>query len=151
MTGVFKWPRFAMACSDGKIFLYARSPVAPKNTSASEWGLLIMGSSALRLVARALLEMSTELVAHRREQLVGEVGLAARAETRVQGGRQDGNGHGLVDRGLDRPAPLSGVRHAPSELRERGIGEQGGRRQVQEPRGDDAATPPHLGDVGQVQ
>ena len=30
-------PRLIIACSDGKIFLYARSPVAPKKTSASEW------------------------------------------------------------------------------------------------------------------
>ena len=36
MTGTSSWPRLAMACSAGKIFLYARSPVAPKNTSASE-------------------------------------------------------------------------------------------------------------------
>src|SRR5215468_9038637 len=126
MTGVLRWPRFAMACSDGKIFLYARSPVAPKNTSASEWGLLIVKSSVLRLVARALLEMPAELVAHRREQLVSEVGLAARAETLVEGGRQDVSRHGLVDRGLDRPAPFSGVRHAPGELRQRRVPKQRG-------------------------
>ena len=36
MTGTLRWPRLAIACSEGKIFLYARSPVAPKNTSASE-------------------------------------------------------------------------------------------------------------------
>lgn len=34
-------PRLTIACSDGKIFLYARSPVAPKKTSASEWELVI--------------------------------------------------------------------------------------------------------------
>ena len=28
--------------SDGKIFLYARSPVAPKKTSASEWALVMI-------------------------------------------------------------------------------------------------------------
>ena len=36
MTGTSSVPRFTIACSDGKIFLYARSPVAPKNTSASD-------------------------------------------------------------------------------------------------------------------
>ena len=46
MTGTSRWPRLTIACSDGKIFLYARSPVAPKNTRASEWGLLIAGSFA---------------------------------------------------------------------------------------------------------
>src|SRR5579871_5390225 len=37
-------PRFIIACSAGKIFLYARSPVAPKNTSASEcvWSIVFL-------------------------------------------------------------------------------------------------------------
>ena len=34
--GTFSCPRLAMLCSAGKIFLNARSPVMPKNTSASE-------------------------------------------------------------------------------------------------------------------
>src|SRR5689334_22301702 len=38
MTGQSRLPRFTMLCSAGKIFLYARSPVAPKNTRASETG-----------------------------------------------------------------------------------------------------------------
>src|SRR5262249_24118299 len=40
-TGTIRWPRRTMAWSAGKIFLYARSPVAPRNTNASEWVLLI--------------------------------------------------------------------------------------------------------------
>src|SRR5271156_2766703 len=36
ITGTFRFPRFTMACSAGKIFLCARSPVAPKKTSASD-------------------------------------------------------------------------------------------------------------------
>ncbi len=46
MTGVSRWPRLIIAWSDGKIFLYARSPVAPKNTRASELEWLIAGSLA---------------------------------------------------------------------------------------------------------
>ena len=41
MTGTSRSPRLAIAWSEGKIFLYARSPVAPKNTSASECVSLI--------------------------------------------------------------------------------------------------------------
>src|SRR4029453_4013467 len=42
MTGMSRWPRLASACRAGKIFLWARSPVAPKNTSASDCSLLIL-------------------------------------------------------------------------------------------------------------
>src|SRR5713101_2656646 len=45
MTGMSRWPRFAIACSAGKIFLNARSPVAPKKTRASEWPSLIASSA----------------------------------------------------------------------------------------------------------
>ena len=41
-TGTLSVPRFTMACSAGKIFLYARSPVAPKNTNVSEWGMFML-------------------------------------------------------------------------------------------------------------
>jgi hypothetical protein len=41
-----RWPRFTIACSAGKIFLYARSPVAPKNTRASEGPSVITAQSA---------------------------------------------------------------------------------------------------------
>src|SRR5882762_3828120 len=36
MTGTFRCPRLTIAWSAGKIFLWARSPVAPKKTSASD-------------------------------------------------------------------------------------------------------------------
>src|SRR5580692_9233775 len=51
MIGTFRCPRFTIACSDGKIFLYARSPVAPKKTSASEWKLAmnVTPSSSFRV------------------------------------------------------------------------------------------------------
>jgi len=36
ITGTSSWPRFTKACKAGNIFLYSRSPVAPKMTRASE-------------------------------------------------------------------------------------------------------------------
>ncbi len=36
ITGTFRWPRRTMPWSAGKIFLYARSPLAPKKTRASQ-------------------------------------------------------------------------------------------------------------------
>jgi len=54
-----------------------------------------------------LLDVSTELVPHGREQLVLEIGLTARAEPLVQRRGEDRNGHRLVDGGLDRPPPLA--------------------------------------------
>ena len=68
---------------------------------------------------RRLLEMAAELVAHGRQQLVGEVRLAARAEALVQRGGEDGRRHRLVDGRLDRPPPLAGIGHAALEALER--------------------------------
>ena len=50
---------------------------------------------------------------------------------------------------VHRPSPESDTR--PANFDSAGILEQGGRRQVQQPRGDHAAAPPHLGDVAQVE
>ena len=44
-TGASSRPRFTIACRAGKIFLKARSPVAPKITNASD-GLRAMRASA---------------------------------------------------------------------------------------------------------
>src|SRR5918993_1230114 len=66
--------------------------------------------------SRRLLDMPAELVAHGREQLVGEIRLAARAEPLVERRRQDMRRHTLVDRRLDGPAALAGIGHPASEL-----------------------------------
>ena len=99
-----------------------------------------------------LLDVAAELEAHGRQQLVGEVRLAARREPLVQRGRQD------VRRACPRrwpPGSSSGPRPSPRRGRRSpsrsGDFEQGDRRQVEEPRGDHAAAAPDLGDVGQVQ
>src|SRR5207247_7733261 len=61
------------------------------------------------------------------------------------------SGHGRVDGGLDRPAPLARVRHPPSEFRESRIRDQGGRREIQQPRRDHTAAHPHLRDVREIE
>src|SRR5215470_18418009 len=146
MTGTCRCPRWTIACRAGKIFLYARSPVAPKKTRASEWATFIASSSC-----GGFFQVSTELIAQRREQFVGEICLAARAKTLIQRGRQDVRGHGLVDGGLDRPAPLARVRHPPGELRQSRIRDEGGRREIQQPRRDYTAASPHLRNVREIE
>ena len=61
-------------------------------------------------------EVATELVAHRREQFVGEFGLAAGAEPFVKRRRQDMGRHGFIDGGLDGPAPFAGIRDPAAEV-----------------------------------
>src|SRR6185295_11585945 len=73
ITGTFRSPRLIMLYSAGKIFLWARSPVAPKNTSASDGAGFVAMGSLLRLLV-----VAAELLAHRREDPVGEVGLTPR-------------------------------------------------------------------------
>src|SRR5262249_7846949 len=102
MTGTLRWPRLTIACKDGKIFLWARSPVAPKKTSASEWGTFILSSSFC-----GFFQMAAELIAHRREQLVGEIRLAAGAESLIERRAQNVSRRRLVDGGFDRPTPLA--------------------------------------------
>src|ERR1041385_6335506 len=94
--------------------------------------------------------MAAELLPYRREQLVGVMRLAARAEALVERGGQHGHRDALVDRGADRPAPLAGVRDAAAVLRQ--VGASGERRggEVEQPGRDDAAAAPHLGDLGYV-
>src|SRR5262252_8418781 len=94
MTGMSRWPRWIIACKAGKIFLYARSPVAPKNTRASECISLIVPTS------RDFLEMSAEPESHRREELVLIVGVTARGKAFIERRGEDGGRHGLVNSGL---------------------------------------------------
>ncbi len=93
---------------------------------------------AWSLSSLRLLDVAAELAAHGREQLVGEVGLAARRESPVEGGREHRGRHALVDGRLDRPAA------SPCPTRPRA----GQRRVLQgaiaemaeQPGGDDAAA-----------
>src|SRR3989441_4305656 len=87
--------------------------------------------------ARRLLDVAAELVAHRREHLLREGVLPARAEAREEGGGEDVAGNGFLERRHDRPAPLAGVRDDAGVGREgRVLGERL-RREVQEPGADE--------------
>src|SRR5262252_2937868 len=94
--------------------------------------------------------MPAESVAHRRQELIGKVRLASRAEALVQRGGEHRRRHGLVDRRLDGPAAFAGIRYAPGELRERGILDERGRREIEQPRRNHAAATPYFGYVGKI-
>src|SRR5215472_1270607 len=145
-TGTLRWPRRTIPCSAGKIFLYARSPVAPKKTRASELDSFMFDS-----LFRGFFEMSAELETHRREQLVLIIRLAARTKALIERGGEHRHRYGLVDGGLDRPAPFSGVGHAACKLLQVGIFHQCRGRQVEQPGCNDAAAAPHFSDVAQVE
>jgi hypothetical protein len=51
----------------------------------------------------SLFQVTSEPVPHRAQHLVGKIGLAARAETLEERSTEDGNRHGFVDGGRDRP------------------------------------------------
>ena len=75
-------------------------------------------SCCLLALPAAFLLVAAEFVAHRGQHLVGEVGLAARAEAFVQRGAEDRGRHDFVDGGRDRPAPLARIGHAAGEARQ---------------------------------
>src|SRR5215472_14282876 len=95
--------------------------------------------------------MTPEFVAHGGEQLVGECRLAARAETFVERGRKNWSRHGLVDRGLDRPASFPRVGDPARKVIERGILGQRSSGEVQEPRRDNTAASPYFRDIAQIE
>src|SRR5450432_997138 len=115
MTGTAKSPRLIMPWSDGKIFLYARSPVAPKNTSASAaTGLPPVSADAIVVLLAVPKREASEqalLVGHDHD-VGGQVGLdllrvaasdveAVEVEERRE--RRDGLQNPLV------PFPLAGL------------------------------------------
>ena len=95
--------------------------------------------------------MAAEAEAHRREQLVAERMLDPAAIARVKGGGQHVGGHLLLHRGIDGPLALARVGDAAGEMLELLVLGEADRDQVVEPRRDDTAAPPYLGDIGQVQ
>src|SRR5579864_978360 len=95
--------------------------------------------------------MAAELVAHGGKQLVREIRVAARAEALVERGRQHMGRDAFVDGGLDRPASLTGVGNVALKGSERGVARESIRRKVEQPRGDDAAAPPDLCYLGEIE
>src|SRR5689334_9144520 len=94
-------PSTIRRCSSGPY------PATALRTSASHAG-------------RGLLGVATELLAHRRQQLVAVVGLAAGAEAAEQGCAQDVDRDALIDRRSHGPTTLARVGDASAELRELG-------------------------------
>ena len=92
-----------------------------------------------------------EAEAHGGEHAVPEVALATGAESAIERRCQDGGRHGRVDGRHARPAALAGVGHEAAEALEVAVLDHRLCRQVEEPRGDDAAAAPQLRDRGQVQ
>src|SRR4029450_3351473 len=97
-----------------------------------------------------LLDVAAELITHRRQELALERRVTARAEALVERGRQHRNGHSLIDPRLNGPAPFAGIGYAARTLRERRIRHESAGGEVEEPRGDHAATPPNFRDVCHV-
>src|SRR5260221_10983363 len=83
-----------------------------------------------------LLDMAAELEAQCREQLVGELLLAARAEAGKHRRADHRRGNALVDRRLQRPASLAGIGDPAMEVGQVGILAQGTGGGVEEPRTD---------------
>src|SRR5689334_19031436 len=84
--------------------------VAPGCHISPLWGCgVVTDTRTPPSLPRGLLVVAAEGVAHGGQQLVGEVGLAARAETFVEGAGQHRGRHRLVDGGLDGPAAFAGV------------------------------------------
>src|SRR5438445_738651 len=106
-----------------------RSPDAPKITimqrSAMRPLSAFCGFSAMvqvLLLARGvLLDVSSELLAHRRQHLLGERMILPRAEPHVKGRCENVRGHGFFEGRLYRPATLARILHEAGEAVEPGI------------------------------
>src|SRR6266513_1389338 len=97
------------------------------------------------------LDVAAELLAHRREDLLGEGVVLPRSEADVERGGEHVHRDALFDRRHDRPAPLARVGDHARVVRERRVLDEGLRGEVEEPGRDDGAAPPNLGDVGDVE
>src|SRR5690349_11756008 len=84
--------------------------------------------SAVGLGWMGFFGVAAELVPQCRQNAVGKVGLAARAEPGVDGRAQHRRGNALVDRGLNGPAAFAGIGDAAVEvLQQRIFGKRCGR------------------------
>ena len=152
ITGTVSRPRRTSWYSDGKIFLWHRSPVAPNSTSASAvaarpwrcYDLLGPTFSPCSRGGRRTPGAWPRAPCRRTRP-------AARLEARVQRRGEHVRRHALLDGGLDRPAALAGIGDPSGEARQRRILRQRLGRQIQQPRGDDAAAAPHFGDLRHIE
>ncbi len=56
---------------------------------------------------RCALQVATELVAHGRQEPIGEIGVATRTESLIESRAQDMCRHALINRGCDGPATFA--------------------------------------------
>ncbi|EEF93657.1 hypothetical protein CATMIT_01710, partial [Catenibacterium mitsuokai DSM 15897] len=95
--------------------------------------------------------MPAELVAHRRQQLVGEGVLLTRTQALHQRSGDDRRGHVQVDRLGHGPAAFAGIFHVRRDALQRRILAQRIGAEVEQPRTHHAAVAPDLRDLVQVQ
>ena len=95
--------------------------------------------------------MAAELGAQRGKQLFSEGVVAARAEARVERGRQHVGGDFLFDRRVNGPASFARVGDLSDKLCELRVAGKRQRREVEQPRADDAAAPPEFGDLRKLE
>ena len=119
MTGTFRLPRFTIACSDGKDLFV--SQVARGSEKHECVGLNVGRSSAPPhdLADFSRWPPNSNRIADK--TLSWKSAFAARTESFVQRGRKHRRRHAFVDRGFDRPPPLTRIGNAPGKLGERGI------------------------------
>ena len=98
-----------------------------------------------------LLDVAAEGEAHRRQQAVLEIGLAAGGEAGEQRGGEDVGRHAFLDRRFDRPASFARIRDAAGECRQVGTLAERGSGQIEQPRRHHAAVTPHFGDRRQIE
>ena len=96
-------------------------------------------------------DMSTELCAKRRQDLVCRCAPATGGEPVVQRCAQHRCRHAFVDRGVNRPAALTAVGDVSLQALQLRIRAKGRGRQVDEPTGDHTAASPQLGDRRQIE
>src|ERR1035438_9347579 len=102
------------------------------------------------LTASRFLQVAAEAEAHRREQLVLEIRIAARSETLVERGGKNRHRYTDIDGCLDGPSSFARIGDVPLEFGERRILCEAASREVEQPRGDDTAAAPDFGDIGQI-
>ena len=102
------------------------------------------------IASGGLLVVAAELLAHRRQQLVREVGGALGDEAVEQCGRDHRRGHAFVDRGGNRPSTFARVADPPAEGVEPGRRVQRRGGEVEQPRRHHTAASPDFGDLGHV-
>ena len=132
---------------------FARSPVAPNSTRASASGC----SVSIWVVSMCAFIVSTPFVRgghrSRRAWPTGPCRRrrpAPRREAFEECGRQDRHRHPFVDGGIDRPPSLTGIADDTGVGAQLRVGVQRHGREIEQPRADHRASPPHLGDLRQI-